>query len=132
MGGGGRTGLVGRGWRGKVDDSGALTAREMVDSLPCQPCHKDSGQCYFEAIRHVVVEPMETGAVIIHTATGECFELNHTALEVWDEIRRRHGVVDIVGGLMKRYDLGVEGAAVDVQAAVEQLLALGLVKQSSP
>ena len=76
----------------------------------------------------VSAQRMETGAVLMDAATGECFELNRVGAEVWDQIARGGDLAAVVATLAGRYGMAADQVAADVAKLIDQLLAQGLVR----
>jgi len=84
--------------------------------------------------RHVLPNPlisaqrMETGAVLMDAATGECFELNRVGAEVWAQIATGGDVTKVVSVLASRYGVAEDRVSADVSTLIDQMLARGLVR----
>ena len=77
----------------------------------------------------ISAQRMETGAVLMDAATGDCFELNRVGAEVWEQIARGGDVATMVAGLASRYGVAAEQVSEDVGKLIDQLLARGLVRR---
>jgi predicted Rdx family selenoprotein len=76
----------------------------------------------------ISAQRMETGAVLMDAATGDCFELNRIGAEVWEQIASGGDVAAMVAGLASRYGVAVDRVSEDVRKLIDQLLARGLVR----
>jgi hypothetical protein len=79
----------------------------------------------------VVVKPMPTGAVLMHTVTGECFELNRLGAEIWKEIERGAFSSDTAHQIADRYKISAQTVADDVSRLIEQFLRQDIVRASA-
>jgi hypothetical protein len=75
----------------------------------------------------VVATPMPDGAVLIDSATGECFELNRIGARVWERLQRGEDLVAIVDALASEYALERSRVSTDVANLVENLARHGIV-----
>jgi hypothetical protein len=80
----------------------------------------------------VVVQRMPKGAVLMDTASGQCFELNGMGLEVWSELERGVSPSQIIRTLAARYRVPEGQVAADIGKLVNQLLGQGIVRSSVP
>jgi hypothetical protein len=76
----------------------------------------------------ISAQRMETGAVLMDAASGDCFELNRIGAEVWEQIASGGEVAAMVTGLASRYGVAVDRVSEDVGTLIDQLLARGLVR----
>jgi hypothetical protein len=75
----------------------------------------------------VVATAMPDGAVLIDSATGECFELNRVGARVWERLQRGEDLVAIVDALAAEYALERSRVSTDVTNLVESLARHGIV-----
>ena len=75
----------------------------------------------------IVVQPMESGAVLMNMATGDCFELNHIGVDVWTGLANGQTPAAIVAALAARYDRSPSEIESDVRALLADLTRHGLV-----
>lgn len=78
----------------------------------------------------VVATRMPDGAVLVDSATGDCFELNRVGARVWDSLQRGEDPVTIVDSLAAEY--AVEGSVISagVAALMEDLTRHGILVAS--
>jgi Coenzyme PQQ synthesis protein D (PqqD) len=79
----------------------------------------------------VVVQPTESGAVLLDIGTGECFELNELGVEVWSQLVKTQSLSEIAADLAKAYDAPISQIEADVRQLVEGLIKYSLVISSS-
>ena len=82
--------------------------------------------------KSVVLQPTETGAVLMDQATGDCFELNHVGAEIWKLLSEGATAEAIAVKLSASYDVSHAVVATDVQALVASLARHGLVDPHRP
>ncbi len=75
----------------------------------------------------VVAQAMPDGAVLIDSATGECFELNRIGARVWERLSRGENLVSITDSLAAEYALERALISSDVTRLVEDLTRHGIV-----
>ncbi len=78
----------------------------------------------------VTAERMATGGVLMDTASGECFELNHTGIQVWEAIARDGTVAGLVSELATRHGLDERRIGDDVCKVLEEMLRRGLIRST--
>jgi len=83
-------------------------------------------------MKSVVLQPTETGAVLMDQATGDCFELNHVGAEIWKLLSEGATADAIAAKLSASYDVSQAVAATDVEALVKRLAQHGLVDLHRP
>ena len=76
----------------------------------------------------ISAQRMETGAVLMDAASGECFELNRVGAEVWEEIASSGDVTKVVSVLASRHGVAEDRVAADVGKLIDQMLARGIVR----
>ena len=79
----------------------------------------------------VVAQAMSDGAVLIDSATGECFELNRMGARVWERIARGDDVVNIADSLAAEFALERSLVSRDVTGLMEDLTRHGIVVAST-
>lgn len=79
----------------------------------------------------VVFTAMEDEAVLLHLGTRKYYGLNETGLRVWQMMQVGACVADISANLAKEYDVEAEDARQAVVNLCEELLAEGLVCETS-
>jgi hypothetical protein len=80
----------------------------------------------------VRAEKMTAGAILLDTASGECFELNSVGAIVWARIESGCSFDEIVEGLTRQYGVPPDLASADVEGLVDSLLKLGVVRAREP
>jgi hypothetical protein len=78
----------------------------------------------------VVSRQMDQGAVLMNTASGDCFELNSVGASVWDFIGRGLGLEAIVAEMVKKYNVDEATARADLLLLVNDLAGRGIVHVS--
>ncbi len=78
----------------------------------------------------VAAQPIEGGAILIDSATGECFELNRVGAEIWAMLAAGDPTEQVVAALADRYHLTVELMRSDVRRLLEDLAEQGLLAAS--
>ncbi len=75
----------------------------------------------------IVVQPTESGAVLMDRVTGDCFELNGLGAEIWNLLAAGESSSEIATKLALRYDVPEMTVAADVQTLVTELVRHGLL-----
>ncbi len=75
----------------------------------------------------VVAQAMPDGAVLIDSATGECFELNRMGARVWERLSRGEDLVEIADSLAAESAVDRALISRDVTSLVEDLARHGIV-----
>jgi len=75
----------------------------------------------------VVAQAMPDGAVLIDSATGECFELNRIGARVWERLSRGEDLASITDSLAAAFVVERALIARDVTSLVEDLARHGIV-----
>ena len=75
----------------------------------------------------VVAQAMADGAVLVDSATGECFELNRMGARVWERIARGDDVASIADSLAAEFALERALVSRDVTSLLEDLARHGIV-----
>jgi hypothetical protein len=75
----------------------------------------------------VVMQPTESGAVLMDRVTGDCFELNGLGAEIWNLLAAGESSSEIAAKLALRYDVPEMTVADDVQTLVTDLARHGLL-----
>jgi len=75
----------------------------------------------------VVAQAMPDGAVLIDSATGECFELNRIGARVWERLSRGEDLASITDSLAAEFVVERALIARDVTSLVEDLARHGIV-----
>ena len=70
---------------------------------------------------------MKDGAVLMDTATGDCFELNGAGRDIWHKISAGADVDDVVDDLLRAYEVDRATLAADVRKLVEELARRGIL-----
>jgi hypothetical protein len=83
-------------------------------------------------VSRVAVREIQDGAVLVHTATGQCFELNRIGIEIWQALGRGQSLRQIHDVLADRYPVAREKLAADLANLTDALLAAGLVEVALP
>lgn len=76
----------------------------------------------------VVMQPTESGAVLMDPVTGDCFELNGLGAEIWKLLAAGESSSQIAATLALRYDVPEMTVAADVQTLVTDLARHGLLE----
>jgi hypothetical protein len=75
----------------------------------------------------VVLQQTEAGAVLLDTASGDCFELNRVGAEVWPLLAAGQEPDLIASTLANRYGISESKAQSDLGAVVGDLVRHGLL-----
>jgi coenzyme PQQ synthesis protein D (PqqD) len=75
----------------------------------------------------VVAQAMPDGAVLIDSATGECFELNRIGARVWERLSRGEDLARITDSLAAEFALERAVISSDVTRLFEDLTRHGIV-----
>jgi hypothetical protein len=75
----------------------------------------------------VVLQPTETGAVLMDVATGDCFELNRIGTEIWKRVTEGKSREAIVAALASEYDVPGPTLEADVGTLLRDLSRHGLL-----
>lgn len=75
----------------------------------------------------VVLQKMETGAILMNTASGECFELNPIGTEVWTRLTGGERLEAIVQAIAAAYAAEPSAVKLDVDALIADLARHGLL-----
>jgi hypothetical protein len=78
----------------------------------------------------VVVQATETGAVLIHMSTGDCFELNQVGIEVWRLLAEKRTLPEIVAEVARRHVVPEATVDADVRSLLAELTRHGLVTRT--
>ena len=78
----------------------------------------------------IVTQPMAGGAMLMDTASGDCFELNHLGSEIWSALCDGRSAADIIDNLVERYSADRATIASDVAALIEDLTRSGMLTVS--
>jgi hypothetical protein len=70
---------------------------------------------------------MAGGAVLMDTASGDCFELNRMGLEIWTALCDGRSAAEITDALVRRYAADQTTVASDVAALIEDLARSGIL-----
>jgi hypothetical protein len=76
----------------------------------------------------IVARPMDRGAILMNTSSGDCFELNGVGALVWDLIGRGLALQGIVDAIVKAYDIDEATARADLLRLVDDLARQGIVR----
>jgi hypothetical protein len=76
----------------------------------------------------IVARRMDTGAILMNTSSGDCFELNGVGTLVWDLIGRGLALGAIVGEIVKAFKVDEATARADLQRLVDELARQGIVR----
>jgi hypothetical protein len=79
----------------------------------------------------IVTQTTDTGAVLMDTATGDCFELNHTGAEIWAFVGQGLEIPAIAQRIAAIYRLTNERACADVEQLIGQLIQRGIIRNAS-
>jgi len=80
----------------------------------------------------VEVRPDGDGAIALHVASGQYFELNHSARFVFAELDRHDTIDALATRVVDHFGLGMDEAEEAVRELLETLLAEGLVTHDGP
>jgi Coenzyme PQQ synthesis protein D (PqqD) len=80
----------------------------------------------------VLAEKMPSGAILLDTASGECFELNSVGAMVWNRIEHGCSFDEISEAVAVQYGVPPDRAGADVEGLVNSLLSLGVVRPKEP
>jgi len=75
----------------------------------------------------VVATRMPDGAVLVDSATGECFELNRVGARVWESLERGQDPVAIVDLLAAEYAVESSVISSGIAALMEDLARHGIL-----
>lgn len=75
----------------------------------------------------IVARRIDKGAILMNTASGDCFELNGVGALVWDLIGRGLNLPAIVDELVRTYQVDEATARSDLQRLVDDLARQGIV-----
>lgn len=78
----------------------------------------------------IVTQPMAAGAMLMDTASGDCFELNHLGFEIWTALCDGRSATEITDTLVQRYAADRATVASDVAALIEDLTRSGMLTVS--
>jgi hypothetical protein len=78
----------------------------------------------------VLYRNLEGEAVLVHLASGACFELDAIGTEVWEMIGRGETLVNVLEALAAEYDVERSVVTRDLVALVNELAIHGLVQIS--
>jgi hypothetical protein len=74
-----------------------------------------------------VTQATESGAVLMNETTGDCFELNHVAADIWKAVCAGKSADAIVTELATTYGIEESVAKGDVETLLTNLARHGLV-----
>jgi hypothetical protein len=69
----------------------------------------------------VVAKRMADGAVLIDSATGDCFELNQVGTRVWESLQRGEDPLTIVDSLATEYSVETSVISSDIATLIQDL-----------
>jgi len=75
----------------------------------------------------VVAQTTDSGAILLHMSTGDCFELNRVGVEVWRLLGEKVTVRKIVETIAGRFAVPEATVEADVRALLGDLARHGLV-----
>jgi len=75
----------------------------------------------------IISRTMESGAILMNTANGECFELNRLGATVWDAVGRGLRLDQVVDDIVRTCDVDVATASADVLRLIDGLAQQGIV-----
>jgi hypothetical protein len=75
----------------------------------------------------IVEQLTESGAVLVNSETGDCFELNHVGAKVWTRLRRREPRERIVDALALEFAVERTILDADVSNLIEALARNGVL-----
>ena len=75
----------------------------------------------------VVAQTTESGAILLHMSTGDCFELNRVGVEVWRLLSEKVTVRKIVATISSRFAVPEATVEADVRSLLGELTRHGLV-----
>lgn len=78
----------------------------------------------------IVAQRMPDGAVLIDSATGNCFELNRVGARVWDSLKRGEDPVAIVDSLAAEYAVESSVISSGIAALMQDLARHGILVAS--
>lgn len=78
----------------------------------------------------VVATRMPDGAVLVDSATGDCFELNRVGARVWDSLERGEDPITIVDSLAAEYSVESSLISTGIAALMEDLARHGILVAS--
>lgn len=79
----------------------------------------------------VVVQRMASGAILMDSVTGDCFELNAVGVEVWNEIERGIPPAEIIAAVAKNHRVDASRVAADIRSLLSNLHSHGIVSSPS-
>jgi coenzyme PQQ synthesis protein D (PqqD) len=71
--------------------------------------------------------PMPDGAVLIDSATGECFELNRTGARVWESLVRGEELDGVVDAIAAESSVQRSVVAADTATLIDALARRGII-----
>jgi hypothetical protein len=77
---------------------------------------------------HILARRMDPGAILMNTASGDCFELNPVGARVWDLISRGCALEAILDELVSTYAIDRATARGDLQRLLDELAQQGIVR----
>ena len=78
----------------------------------------------------VVATEMPDGAVLINSATGDCFELNRLGTRIWERLSRGEAQDDITAALADQYSVERSVISRDIAALIDDLARHGILLTS--
>jgi hypothetical protein len=77
---------------------------------------------------HILARRMDAGAILMNTASGDCFELNAVGARVWDLIGRGYALEAILDQVVSTYAIDRATARDDLQRLIGELAQKGIVR----
>ena len=75
----------------------------------------------------IVMQLLPEGAVLMDSASGNCFELNRIGVEIWKALRLGRSSTEIEDELIGRYSVDRATVSSDIEALIEDLARQGVL-----
>ena len=87
----------------------------------------DTGKSDLSVNPRIVMQPMSDGAMLMDTASGDCFELNRLGVEIWTALCDGRSTQEIADELMRKYSADSATVSSDVESLIEDLARNGIL-----
>jgi len=92
---------------------------------------KLSDHLHLNSQEEIAAQIFDDETVIMRLSDGAYFNMNTVGGVVWEMVEDDRTLEEVIGGVVRRYDVSSEQAQSDVQALVEQLIQAKLVTSSN-
>lgn len=75
---------------------------------------------------HVIARRLQQSGILVNLRTNEIFELNHTAMRIWELLDGETDRTQVLARLISEFDVAPEQAARELQAVLKRFTAQGL------